>query len=263
MAWYTSPQLNRIADVLFEPLFVALALLALTYALSRRAPRFARACPALALALLSLFASPGIAARLLRFAEKDGVTTLKAGVVYDVVIVLGGGVDAEITAEKGRAELNDAGDRLVAGFDVLRAGQAKVALLTGGLDPGARRGTRSEAMVMADQLRAWGVDEERLAVEERSTTTHEDAVESVRIARQRGWTRALLVTSAAHIPRARACFEHEGLHVDTLAVDFHGPPQERPGRRFLPRASALTDSTSTIRELVGRIVYRARGWTDE
>ena len=37
------------------------------------------------------------------------------------------------------------------------------------------------------------------------------------LARQRGWTHDVLVTSAAHMARARGCFEEEGLNVDTLA----------------------------------------------
>jgi uncharacterized SAM-binding protein YcdF (DUF218 family) len=251
---------NRILDVFLEPLFVALLLLALSSLLKRRAPGAASAFPALAFFLLLLFSSPAISNRLVRGLEDPPLTTMKPGATYDAVIVLGGGIDTAVTLETGRTSFMDAAERLLTAFDLLRSGRAKNVILSGGYEEPRVPGAESEANVMADQLEAWGIDAHRIAVEERSTTTHENAVESVKIARAKAWTHDLLVTSAAHMPRALGCFVHEGLPVDTLAVDFH-TTSRRP-TRWLPRAQALWDSTWAIREIVGRFVYRLRGWTD-
>jgi uncharacterized SAM-binding protein YcdF (DUF218 family) len=228
-----------------------------------RSPRVAFALPAVALGVLLLFASPPVAVRLVRGLELAAPATMKPDVTYDVVIVLGGGVDPDITVETGRTAFREGAERMITAFDLLRAGRAKNVLLSGGPwgDP-HRAGVRSEAGVMADQLEAWGIDAARIAVEERSKNTHENAVESLRIVRERGWERVLLVTSAAHMPRAFACFVHEGLHVDALPVDFWAadPAHRPPG--WLPRAWAMLESTQILHEWAGRAVYRARGWTD-
>ena len=115
---------------------------------------------------------------------------------------------------------------------------------------------------MATELEGWGIDPSRLALDERSTNTHENAVGSTRIAREHGWTKNLLVTSAAHMQRALGCFEREGLAVDTLAVDFGSYDPDLNQIGWIPRAQALDQSTAAIRERSGRLVYRLRGWSE-
>ncbi len=139
---------------------------------------------------------------------------------YDAVIVLGGGMNGIITSQTGMPAYTDAAERVLTAFELLRAGRAKSAILSGGVWPGSPPEVKTESRLMADALEGWGIDPSRLVLEERSTNTHENAVESARIARERGFTRDLLVTSAAHMLRARGCFLREGLAVDTLAVDF-------------------------------------------
>ncbi|MGO8994891.1 MAG: YdcF family protein [Polyangiaceae bacterium] len=253
--------MNRIADVLFEPLFAALALLVLSYVLSKRAPRLAFALPAAALAILVVFSAPAVSNGLQRGLEQPPLTTMRPDAIYDTVIVLGGATNPPVTAETGRPSFNDAVERLLTAFDLLRTNRARSAILSGGNWPGVRPDIEPEAHIMAEQLEAWGIDPARLVIDTRSTNTHENAVESVRIARERGWTRDLLVTSAAHMQRARGCFLREGLEVDTLSVDFRANDPARSSIGWLPRAAALADSTAAIRERVGRFVYRMRGWS--
>jgi uncharacterized SAM-binding protein YcdF (DUF218 family) len=251
--------LNRIADVLFDPLFLGLALLALSLVHGKRRPWLARALPLVALALLLFFGTPYVANELARRTELPTLTTAKPGVVYDAVIVLGGAMDAAITREHGLFAYRESAERVLTAYDVLRTNQAKNAILSGG-HPGLQT-EESEASLMMRQLVAWGIDPSRLALDEDSTDTHENAIDSVRIARQRGWTRDLLVTSAAHMERAEGCFAREGLAVDTLAVDFTARRPSSNPAAFLPRAGALAESAALVRERVGRLVYRLRGWT--
>jgi uncharacterized SAM-binding protein YcdF (DUF218 family) len=253
---------NHIADVLLEPLFAALVLLALSYFLWTRAPKAAFALPAIAFAVLLFFSVPAVANHLQRGLEQPPATTIKPDVAYDAVIVLGGGMSVEIAHETGMPAFNDAGERLLTAFDLLRTNRAKSAILSGGNQASMSPDVEPESKMMAEQLEAWGIDPSRLAIEPRSKNTHENAVESVRIARERGWTHDLLVTSAAHMRRAEGCFRKEGLSVDTLSVDFRSSDPARGSAGWLPRAEALANSTAAIRERAGRIVYHLQGWSD-
>ena len=96
--------------------------------------------------------------------------------------------------------------------------------------------------------------------EAHSRNTRENAIESARVAAARGWRTLLVVTSAAHMPRALGCFRAVGLEPDALPVDRRagdGPPSSRG---WLPRAECLARSTLMLRELAGRVVYRALGY---
>jgi hypothetical protein len=58
--------------------------------------------------------------------------------------------------------------------------------------------------------------------------------------------------------RAAGCFRAEGLAFDTLPVDHVAHAR---GVSIAPRAGALDLSTDALRELAGRMVYRARGYS--
>ena len=78
--------------------------------------------------------------------------------------------------------------------------------------------------------------------------------------KERGWRSLLLVTSAAHLPRALDCFRKVGLTPDALPVDYRAGGARAGG--WLPRASALSKSTDVLRELAGRVVYRVAGYAE-
>jgi hypothetical protein len=63
------------------------------------------------------------------------------------------------------------------------------------------------------------------------------------------------------MPRAAGCFKKVGLTFDTLAVDFRSGAAPDGAEPFLPRAGSLATSTDVLRELAGRVVYRARGYS--
>jgi uncharacterized SAM-binding protein YcdF (DUF218 family) len=70
--------------------------------------------------------------------------------------------------------------------------------------------------------------------------------------------RVLLVTSAFHIPRARAAFAAQGLAVVAAPTGFHGPPFQDVGS-LLPSATGLRDSSLACHEYLGRVWYALRG----
>ena len=226
--------------------------------LLRRRPRLAIGLQGLGLAVLYVFSIEPVAGALIRSTETGVRATYQPEVVYDAVIVLGGGLDPDATEISGRPEYNSAGDRILRGFELLREGRARNVLLSGGtLD------TRPEAIIEAEvlsrQLQQWGIEPPRIFIEGKSRNTRENALESQKIIEQQGWKTLLLVTSAAHLPRAYGCFAALGIRPDTFLADVRSPPGKRPAS-WLPRAYHLSASSEALRELAGRWVYRRRGW---
>jgi uncharacterized SAM-binding protein YcdF (DUF218 family) len=248
--------LSKVLDWLLSPLSWALLLLVWAM-LARARPARSLVLTALAAAILVAFSSEFVAHRLQWAAERDVRSTYRPDVVYDAVVVLGGMVDVVVSRNSGEVELDEHADRIVRAWDLLRDGRARNVVLSAG-NAAIQAGQPTEAELLARLLVRWGVAADRIVVEPRSRNTHENAVESAKIAAARGWKTLLVVTSAYHMPRALGCFRALGLEPDTLAVD------RRAAREYdwlwLPRADALDRSVVTLRELAGRIVYRAAGF---
>ena len=86
----------------------------------------------LGLAVLYVFSIEWTAGALMRAAEAGVAPSYRTDVVYDAVILLGGGLDPDGTETSGRPEYNGAGDRVVRTFELLREGRARSVLISGG-----------------------------------------------------------------------------------------------------------------------------------
>lgn len=249
--------LSKVLDWLAAPLSWALLLL-LASALLRNRARLARTLAALGAATLVLFSTRPVANGLERLAERGARSTYRPDVVYDAIVVLGGMVDDAASRVRGSTELDSRSDRLVRAYELMRAGRARAVLLSAGVVV-PQPGDVPEADRLAAKLVEWGIPSWQVVVEPSSRNTRENAIESSRVAAARGWRTLLLVTSAAHVPRALGCFRAVGLEPDVLPVDFRAG--DGRGQGWLPRADALDRSTDALRELFGRAVYRMAGYS--
>jgi uncharacterized SAM-binding protein YcdF (DUF218 family) len=249
--------LSKVLDWFLAPLTWAFLLL-LWAALSRGRPRRALVLSSLGVAVLLVFSMGRVANRLDQLAERAAVSTYRPEVVYDAVILLGGMVDTSATRASGELELDDHVERLLRTWELLRAGKARAVLVSGGIAM-PQPGEVPEADRLAAKLVAWGIPPAAIVAEGSSRNTRENAIESARIAASRGWHTLLLVTSAAHMPRAMGCFRAVGLEPDALPVDHRAGDDRAQG--LLPRAASLARSTDALRELAGRAVYRLAGYT--
>jgi len=110
-------------------------------------------------------------------------------------------------------------------------------------------------------LAALGVALDRVVFEDRSRNTHENAVESMRLARPKPGEVWLLVTSAFHMPRAVGCFRQAGWSVLAYPVDRRADPDEGISLMRTP-ARRLSEFGRGFKETLGLAVYRMLGRTD-
>ncbi len=251
--------LSKVLDVVLTPHAWGLLLLLASIPWTRRSLRRwrrRRALAVAALAVLVVFSLEPVSNAIQWSMERDAPSTYRPDVTYDAVVLLGGVTDERVIAITGQPAYNDNVERLIMTNRLLHEGKAKVAILSGAAMD-ADLVPFGEARVMRDQLREWGVDDDRIIVEEKARNTRENAVYSAEIVRARGFQRVLVVTSAMHMKRAQECFAAVDLPIDTLAVDYRAHDRKK---ELLPRAHALATSSTYIRELFGRVIYRMQGY---
>lgn len=170
----------------------------------------------------------------------------------EAVVLLGGGLTPEgVGKSKGVALSQAAMRRAVYGARLARRLGVPIIASGGRVVPDPER--EAEAAVAARILEELGVPPKMILQEGESRTTWENAL---RVRDTYGPRRVVLVTSAAHMPRAVACFERLGIAVLPAPTDYLSK-----GSAFfldwLPAADALAASLTALREYVGIAAYRA------
>lgn len=177
----------------------------------------------------------------------------------DVAIVLGGIVGQPLPP-RVTPDLGEPADRILEAARLYKAAKAAHVLVSGGNLPW-QAAVAPEAELVADLLVEFGVPREAIVLDPKSRNTYENAVDSTRIMKERDWTTALLVTSGAHMPRAMAIFRRAGVAVTAASTDIRVRyPLYDNVLDFLPDAGALDRTGNAVKEWLGLLVYRARGW---
>ena len=70
--------------------------------------------------------------------------------------------------------------------------------------------------------------------------------------------RVLLVTSSFHMPRAKFLFDNQKIDSVPFAVDFRATGKKLTWLSFLPNAVDFGNTSSGIREYIGRFYYRVK-----
>lgn len=260
--------LSKLVPLFVYPLGLACLLLLIVVWLRDR-PRLQRALAGGALLLLWLGGNRLVSLLLLRSLEwqtlpPDPLPQAQA------IVVLGGATRMQ-TFPRPTHEINEAGDRLLYAAWLYHQDVAPVVLLSGGGAEWDEPETRlSEAEAMADLIERMGVPREALLLEERSRNTYENAIESASLLRQEGIDTIVLVTSAMHMPRALGVFARTDLTVIPAPTDFLATEAEWTYytqldpriqvHNLLPSTRELYFTTRVLREYLGILTYRLRGW---
>lgn len=175
------------------------------------------------------------------------------------IILLGGGINATRGDKPNGPIFTSAGSRIVTTLELAQAFPDAVILLSGGApyQRGAQ-GAHSEASLTCDLLLRLGVSAERLLLEEKSRDTFENARESERLLTQRDghW---LLVTSAAHMPRALAAFGPLATRLIPCCADYKTQGRSDNNRFFGSAAHGWLCCDIAAHEWLGLIAYRLSG----
>jgi uncharacterized SAM-binding protein YcdF (DUF218 family) len=249
---------------LLEPVgFVWALLLVFTIVYLRKRRWWTALATGLPMMILYVFGATDVPGALLRSLERPYANVDIARLPpADAIVMLGAGAHPA-RLEVAGMHLTGAADRIVMALELSRLRKASV-LVLGGASMPFPDGDRLES----ETVRNWMV-ERHLAQGEvialpACADTHDEAVFTAKIARERGWKNLLLVTSANHMRRAVGTFRPAGLNVTPAPCNFltslsEAPSWDPPG---VPRHGGFTKASTWLHEVIGWIEYRRRGWID-
>lgn len=184
---------------------------------------------------------------------------LKNSEHYKYAIVLGG--MANFDEELERIKFSEAADRLFQTIGLYKTGYIDKFVVVGGsgslLYP-----EMIESELVRSYLLQIGIPENDILIENKSKNTYENALFTAELLEQQNFRDScLLVTSASHIRRAKACFTKAGVKVkgyptNQLDTDF----RYSPAALLLPDASILGNWQLLIHEMLGYTVYWLKGY---
>ncbi len=179
------------------------------------------------------------------------------------IIVLGGGVELGASEGPSGFELGPGGDRVIEGFILARRHPDAVVVVTGGNGALASGEASDGDGARAPRIyAALGLAPDRLLIEtqSRSTAEHPGYLRPILdpyLAANPGTV--LLVTSAFHMPRAKAVFDKAGFETVAWPVDYRA--RSEPPLRIFSEFPVTGFSLTAIamREMIGLVAYRLTG----
>jgi uncharacterized SAM-binding protein YcdF (DUF218 family) len=179
----------------------------------------------------------------------------------DGIVVLGGGFEGAINLARGGYELNSSGDRYVETAILARHFPMAKIVVTGGTGS-LFSGSEGDADTAPRLFTALGIAPDRLILEDRSRNTYENAVFTRAMVTPRPGETWLLVTSAFHMPRAKALFDKAGFATIPWPVDYHTSGREGVSLFSDDAVSSLQVTTIAMREWIGLVAYWLTGKID-
>ena len=177
------------------------------------------------------------------------------------IIVIGGAEDRTGWDRGELGGLNDAAERYTEVAALARR-YPKARVVFAGGSGALMANYPPEADTAKRVLEALGVEGQRLTLESQSRNTHENAIFAARLITPQPGQRWLLVTSAAHMPRAMGCFRKAGFMVVAWPVDYRTPLRVNLTGLNGSVPDGLNGLDGIAREYVGLVMYYLTGRTD-
>lgn len=177
------------------------------------------------------------------------------------MIVLGGAFDLEVTAGRGGMEMNQAADRLVEAARLARLYPQSRVLVSGG-DGSFSGDYKGDADLSPAYFEAMGIEPSRIIRETTSRNTAENVGETRALLEANRLGDCLLITSAYHMPRAKALFDQAGVATIPWSSDYRSSGLVTLRLDFTqPSLNAQLASTAA-REWSAILFSRLRGQSD-
>jgi uncharacterized SAM-binding protein YcdF (DUF218 family) len=250
--------LSKILNYLAMPLVIISILLIISFAV--RNQKWKRKFFIFGLVLLLFFTNEFIANEFIKAWEIAPIPFKDLSKHYKYGILLSG-VTRSSMEPSDRIYFQRGADRVTHSLQLYKLGIIDKILVSGGsgqlIDSGHR-----EADQIASALIMMGVNPEDIVTENKSRNTHESSLEVKAILRKEVEPEdCLLITSAYHMRRSRACFAKIDWPVDTFTTDFLSHT-----RKFtldiliVPKIDGLWMWNTMIKEWVGCAAYWVAGY---
>jgi uncharacterized SAM-binding protein YcdF (DUF218 family) len=258
--------LSKLIPLFFYPMGAVCLLLTVSLGLWWINSRWTPATIGAALIILFLSGNTWISHSLAQSLEWQNIPKTELPTA-DAIVVLGGGTRSQ-AYPRPDVDFTDAGDRVWYGANLYHAGKAPKIIVSGGRISWQGNGS-PEADDLTKLLVTMGVPKLDIIPEANSFNTRDNAVNVQKILQAQNFKTILLVTSAMHMPRSMAIFKHLGINVIAAPTDYRISQLEldQPNSQteaailsFLPNEDCFSLTTQVMREYIGILVYKLRGW---
>lgn len=163
----------------------------------------------------------------------------------DVIIILGGGIVTDLKMLPWGVQ-----ERVDAGLTLYKEGYSENIIVAGGQVQGH---SYTESQFMEAYIRQRGFEGPEVIEESKSTSTYENAINSLAIMDEQGWETAFIVTSDYHTERA--CNVFEKLNADIICIAAYKDIGFK-GNFF----RNFNEFRATVREYAATVYYLIRGY---
>ncbi len=250
--------LSKILSFLLTPLAWVLVLLLLALVFKRR--KISGRLLLIAFIALYLFSNPFIADEMIRLWETPSVHNSDLANQYDIGIVLGGGM-ITVDKESNTLTFRDNVDRIMQALSLYKNGRINKILISGGSGSLIYRNMK-ESQLLKEYLVDIGIPANNIIIETESDNTYENARNTSEILKNEypGST-CLLITSAIHMRRARACFNKSDVIVSIYPTNtITAKRRYQFSHLFVPDVDSFKKWDLFLHELVGYLVYKIMGY---
>jgi len=170
----------------------------------------------------------------------------------DMIVVLSGGME-NLGSSVGWVPTNDSFKRMAVALEIQqRIGSRKPILVSGGKTFGTKHPSEADVMVRYFDKRNAQITP--MIIEDISTNTYENALQSAHTIRQRGAENVLLITSEEHMLRALAAFRGRGIDpIPFPVLTLQRRPLEFDD--YLPSVKGVALTHRALYEVLGVFSY--------
>lgn len=248
---------SKVFEFVFSPLTWIIVFLLLAFFMKN--PKRKRRFFVVGFILIFVFTNNFLATEAMRLWEVKQ-HSMDKDEYYDVAVVLGGGMMTSDAANNTVAFRKNT-DRMMQGLLLYHQGKVNKIIISGG-SASMVYPDMHEACLLKDYLTEIGYNPDDFWAECRSVNTYENAEFVSQIIKDSlPEANVLLITSAYHMRRAKACFKKTGLEVDVYPTN-HIAGARRFDLHFLliPSSSALQTWEILIKEISGYCIYKIKGY---
>ena len=176
------------------------------------------------------------------------------------IIVLGGVIDPDLSVMRGEIAVHQAAERVTAIAELARRFPTARVVYSGG-NGNVNSSSPAEADFATRLFESFGISAERILGETRSRNTAENARFTKALINPMPNERWVLVTSAAHMPRAIGAFRKVGFSVEAFPVDWQTKGLQDLRSFFGSPLGGLLLCDAATHEWVGLLAYWLTGQT--